>query len=198
MTSKSVNTEVLIYGIGIRSQQPSPAQSKHSNMYGKTVWKYTTRIFPALSVVLLLTLLVIAFVVEPFGTSRGDHHRAKASVWQWLLSAYTLFLHVLSTIFPLRALMALGNAIRRMKATSDDDNVDWSPPSSGSSPNPLSEAAPESDWIQRVVFAIIIPAYKEDEGTLKNTLQVLAAHPEARFSYHVSSPYGPVPLFSIH
>ena len=37
-----------------------------------------------------------------------------------------------------------------------------------------------------LLFAIIIPAYKEDVETLSGTLRVLASHPQARHSYHVS------------
>lgn len=37
-----------------------------------------------------------------------------------------------------------------------------------------------------VIHAIIIPNYKEDMDTLRETLEVLASHPQAHLSYHVS------------
>jgi len=37
-----------------------------------------------------------------------------------------------------------------------------------------------------VVHAIIIPNYKEEIDTLRETLDVLASHPQARYSYDVS------------
>ena len=39
-----------------------------------------------------------------------------------------------------------------------------------------------------LLFAIIVPSYKETFDTLNDTLQVLAAHPNARSSYHVNRP----------
>lgn len=35
------------------------------------------------------------------------------------------------------------------------------------------------------LFAIILPAYKEEMETLEETLQVLASHPQATYSYDV-------------
>jgi hypothetical protein len=40
----------------------------------------------------------------------------------------------------------------------------------------------------KVIHAIIIPNYKEDVDGLRETLDVLASHPQARLSYDVSSP----------
>jgi hypothetical protein len=42
--------------------------------------------------------------------------------------------------------------------------------------------------IDRVVHAIIIPNYKEEMDTLRETLDVLASHPQARETYDVSLP----------
>lgn len=39
----------------------------------------------------------------------------------------------------------------------------------------------------KVIHAIIIPNYKEDIDGLRETLDVLASHPQARLSYDVSS-----------
>ena len=42
-----------------------------------------------------------------------------------------------------------------------------------------------------VIHVIVIPNYKEELDTLKETLQVLASHPQARCSYDVSMPLVP-------
>jgi hypothetical protein len=39
----------------------------------------------------------------------------------------------------------------------------------------------------RVIHAIVIPNYKEENDTLRETLEVLASHPQARNTYDVSS-----------
>lgn len=38
-----------------------------------------------------------------------------------------------------------------------------------------------------IIHAIIIPNYKEELDTLRETLEVLASHPQAHYSYDVSS-----------
>jgi hypothetical protein len=40
----------------------------------------------------------------------------------------------------------------------------------------------------KVIHAIIVPNYKEDVDGLRETLDVLASHPQARMSYDVSIP----------
>jgi hypothetical protein len=46
----------------------------------------------------------------------------------------------------------------------------------------MSEKAEDEDL---VLHAIILPNYKEDMDTLKETLEVLASHPQAKSSYEV-------------
>ena len=63
--------------------------------------------------------------------------------------------------------------------------------------NSSSSDAGDSDMIEsvtdveydqdKVIHAIIIPNYKEDVDGLRETLDVLASHPQARSSYDVSS-----------
>lgn len=53
----------------------------------------------------------------------------------------------------------------------------------------MRDSITEVDFDQdKVVHAIIIPNYKEDVDGLRETLGVLASHPQARVSYDVSSP----------
>ena len=138
-------------------------------MYGRAVWKHTTRITPALVLSLLVVLLLISFVVEPFGSGKeGEHHR-QATTSQWILGIYILVLHFLSSLFPIRAFCALGNVIHNIRKVAVEQNDET--PSNGEQP---------------LLFAILIPTYKEDVETLSQTLSVLAAHSQARLSYHVS------------
>lgn len=53
----------------------------------------------------------------------------------------------------------------------------------------LSTATTETDWDEDrepLVHAIIVPNYKEELDTLRETLDVLGSHPQARTSYEVS------------
>ena len=119
-----------------------------------------------------MVLLILSFVVEPFGGVRegkGRHH-GKLTTWQFLLAAHIFLLHALAFLFPIRAFLALGNVIRKTDETAgvtqqDDESL--------------------SIYERSLLFVIILPTYKEDVETLRNTLSVLAAHPLARRSYHV-------------
>ena len=140
-------------------------------MYGQLLWKYATRITPAVCLSLLVVLLIFSLVIEPFGAVRegkGRHH-GNLTIWQFLLGAHIFMLHTLAFVFPIRAFLAVGNVIRKTNETAGvgQDNMSLS-----SDQRPL-------------LFVIIIPTYKEDVETLRNTLSVLAAHSLARRSYHV-------------
>jgi hypothetical protein len=55
----------------------------------------------------------------------------------------------------------------------------------------LSTVTTETDWDgdrESVIHAIIVPNYKEELDTLRETLGVLGCHPQARTSYEVFSP----------
>jgi hypothetical protein len=140
-------------------------------MYGQMLWKYATRITPAVCLSLLVVLLMFSFVVDPFGAVRegkGRHH-GNLTIWQFLLRAHILMLHTLSLVFPIRAFLALGDVIKKTNETAAVSQDDKS----------------LSSYERALLFVIIIPTYKEDVETLRNTLSVLAAHPLARRSYHV-------------
>lgn len=133
------------------------------------LWRYVTRITPFISCALLALLLIFSFAVEPLGEEEEGENHGHITPWQILLSAQFLWLHILSTLFPLRAFRALGDVISKIQETGNTD-------------------LDEKHSVERgdnVVFAIIIPAYKEDPETLRRTLNVLACHPQARSSYHV-------------
>lgn len=140
-------------------------------MYSQLLWKYATRITPALCLSLLVVLLILSFVVEPFGAARGGkgRHHGNLTSWQFLLGAHIFVLHTLSFVFPIRAFLALGNVIKKTNETAGVTQDD----------------ASLSTYERSLLFVIMIPMYKEDVETLRNTLSVLAAHPLARRSYHV-------------
>lgn len=138
-------------------------------MYGDMVWKYATRITPAVSLLLLVVLLVFSFALEPFGAGRKGRHHGEVTIWQWLLCTQILVLHVMSLLFPIRVFYALGDVMKKMKETTIVTQEEKDP----------------SGLERPLLFVIIIPTYKEELETLNNTLSVLAAHPQARFSYHV-------------
>lgn len=98
---------------------------------------------------------------------------------QMFLGAYTVFLHVMSIAFPARAVWAMQDILRRVKDTAAMTPV----------PRRRRVASIKNDegilTFPVPLFVIILPAYKEDMETMETTLRVLAAHPQARHSYHV-------------
>ena len=133
-----------------------------------------------------------------------------------LFSYYCLFIHVLVFAFPLRACWAIWELTstlrkniskkslkdikfghgRRGSSTSLSSSETLT--SSRASSSASSEAGdleadlysdatiPDADAQARIVHAIIIPNYKEETDTIRETLDVLACHPQARNSYDVS------------
>ena len=136
-------------------------------MQHKALWYYITRITPAISLLWLLILIMFSFHVHPFGRSGTGKHTGKATIWQLLLSLYTVVLHSISLFFTVRACSAL---IEITNKISDAATID------------------EKGTVSTLLFAIIVPSYKETLDTLNDTMRVLAAHPKARSSYHVNCP----------
>lgn len=131
-------------------------------------------------------------------------HAAMRSIFVW----YGLLLHVSVTIFPWRACYAIRDVTSRIKkviprtsrgrnrtlSTNKAEVPLLSRSSSSSSseilsrvPTPLTEYDPDSELDDdHVIHAILIPNYKEDLDCLRETLDVLASHVNARCSYDVS------------
>jgi len=145
----------------------------------KATYTWVTRCTPAWSVCIVAVLLVFAFIIKPFGKGEAGRHHGEATPWQLVLSVYTVVLHIISIMFPARVCYALGNVMKKMKESA------------------LIKDTPKKRKTQTVktekgtvtyplpLFAIILPAYKEDMATMEETLRVLASHPQARHSYHV-------------
>ncbi|EMC95883.1 hypothetical protein BAUCODRAFT_148743 [Baudoinia panamericana UAMH 10762] len=142
-------------------------------------WAYLTRITPAISVVWVVVLLIFAFVVAPYGQGSSNRQPGEATWWQLVLSVYTVALHIMSIVFPARVCFAIGEITAKIKATASikDDPKSRKTRSVRTEKGTLTVPMP--------LFVIMIPAYKEDMGTLEETLRVLAAHPQARHCYHV-------------
>ncbi len=145
-----------------------------------------------------------------------------AGVWTVIFSWYCLFIHVLVFAFPLRACWAIWDLTTSLRKTarskilndfkfahrrrgsstslSSSETLTSSRASSSASSEAGdidSEFYGDSETVQdRVVHAIVIPNYKEEMDTLRETLDVLASHPQARNSYDVSSTAPPhMPVF---
>lgn len=139
------------------------------------------------------------------GSSQG------AGIWTVIFAYYCLFIHVLVAIFPMRSCWAIwdmtsglrksahSKALQNLKfahrrrgsstSLSSSETLTSSHGSSASSEAGDFEAELYTDGDSepdRVVHAIVIPNYKEELDTLRETLEVLGSHPQARNSYDVS------------
>lgn len=139
-----------------------------------------------------------------------------AGIWTYVFAYYCLFVHILVSIFPLRACWSVWNFTRALKRSAQSSTLSdlkklsvhrrnsYTSTSSsetlvsglnGRSSSTTSEAGdiePElytdgsHSSADHVIHAVIIPNYKEEPDTLRETLEVLASHPRAHDSYDVS------------
>lgn len=139
-----------------------------------------------------------------------------AGTWTLLFAYYCLFIHFLVFIFPVRSCYSVLDLTRSLKKISRSKSLrdfKLSHRRRGSSTSlsssetltssrdgsaPTSSTSSEAGDIEpdlytdgdgeghRVVHAIVIPNYKEEVDTLRETLDVLASHPQARDTYDVS------------
>ncbi|KAK1724627.1 hypothetical protein CaCOL14_002421 [Colletotrichum acutatum] len=134
-----------------------------------------------------------------------------AGIWTEIYAYYCLFIHILVFAFPLRCCWAVFDMTRQLKkiarnrtlrdyrlshrrrgsstSLSSSETLTSSHGGSASSseagdmePELYTDGDAEPD---RVIHAIIVPNYKEEMDTLKETLEVLASHPQARSCYDV-------------
>ncbi|KAK3382455.1 glycosyl transferase family group 2-domain-containing protein [Lasiosphaeria ovina] len=135
-----------------------------------------------------------------------------AGVWAKLFSYYCLFIHVLVFVFPIRSCWAVFSITRSLRRTAHSKTLkdfkfghgrrgsstslsssetltssrDLSSTSSSEAGDVDSDYYGEADIApDRVIHAIIVPNYKEENDTLRETLEVLASHPQARNTYDV-------------
>jgi hypothetical protein len=137
------------------------------------------------------------------GRGRHHHYRPEITISQLALVYYTLFVHTLGLLFPIRLCWALRSMTRNLKrvqqqapqvrkrigkiqfrSTSSESGYEDSI-SSDFSESEI-EVYTESEYEDKpLVHAIILPNYKEEIDTLRETLDVLASHQLARPSYEV-------------
>lgn len=134
-----------------------------------------------------------------------------AGFWVPVFAFYCLFIHLCVFAFPLRSCWAVWNITRSLQKTarsktlkdfkfahrrrgsstslSSSETLTSSRDNSSTSSEAgdLDEFYADADIApDRVVHAIVIPNYKEEMDTLRETLEVLASHPQARNTYDVS------------
>lgn len=135
-----------------------------------------------------------------------------AGIWTVVFAYYCLLIHVLVAIFPMRSCYAMWEMTRTLRKTAHSkalENLKFAHRRRGSSTSLSSSETLTSSHASstssdagdleaelytdgdaepdRVVHAIVIPNYKEELDTLRETLDVLGCHPQARNSYDVSN-----------
>ncbi|KAI1640486.1 glycosyl transferase family group 2-domain-containing protein [Biscogniauxia mediterranea] len=149
------------------------------------------------------------------GTSHSTAGSQGAGIWTVIFAYYCLLIHTLVFAFPLRSCWSIFDVTRCLKRTaqskslrdyklshrrrgsstslSSSETLTSSKEGSAASSATSSEAGDlEPDFYtdgdhgaDRIVHAIIIPNYKEEVDTLRETLDVLASHPQARDTYDI-------------
>lgn len=145
--------------------------------------------------------------------SAPNYDPQNGAIWVNIFSYYCLLIHFLVFCFPLRscyAVFTIGRQLRksarartlkdikfghRRRSSSTSLSSSETLTSSrdlGSSSSSEVEDVDTDCYIDadiapdRVIHAIVIPNYKEENDTLRETLEVLASHPQARNTYDVS------------
>lgn len=133
--------------------------------------------------------------------------------WVKIFSYYCLLIHFLVFVFPLRSCWAVFTITRSLRkaartralrdikfghrrrgsstSLSSSETLTSSRDISSTSSSEAGDLDPEcyadADIApDRIIHAIVIPNYKEENDTLRETLEVLASHPQARNTYDVS------------
>ncbi|KAH8675707.1 glycosyl transferase family group 2-domain-containing protein [Xylariales sp. PMI_506] len=133
-------------------------------------------------------------------------------LWTVTFAYYCLFIHLMVFMFPLRSSWSIIDITRSLKKTARNKalrDIKLAHRRRGSSTSLSSSetltssrdesttsseagdldiepyADSDSTSIDNVIHVVIIPNYKEEVDTLRETLEVLASHPQARYSYDV-------------
>lgn len=146
-------------------------------------------------------------------SSPGHTTTEGAGIWTPIFAYYCLLIHVLVWIFPLRSCWAMWDVTRQLKKTARSkalrdlkfahrrrgSSTSLSSSETLTSSHASSTTSSEDGDLEaelymdgdaepdRIVHAIVIPNYKEEMDTLRETLEVLGCHPQARNSYDVSA-----------
>ncbi|KAK0618445.1 glycosyl transferase family group 2-domain-containing protein [Bombardia bombarda] len=145
--------------------------------------------------------------------SAPNYNPKATGFWVTVFSYYCLLIHFLVFMFPIRSSWAVYSITRSLRKTarsktlkdfkfahrrrgsstslSSSETLTSSRDLGSSSSSEAGDLDPElyadADIApDRVIHAIIIPNYKEENDTLRETLEVLASHPQARNTYDVT------------
>ncbi|KIW99725.1 uncharacterized protein Z518_11138 [Rhinocladiella mackenziei CBS 650.93] len=152
--------------------------------------RWSLRCIPGLSTFCLLILLEcalkivqtewLAFYYPPF-LKRGP-----APVFaQALFIFYTIFLHVLALIFPLRLIASAWTATKQIRITHNRPTTFSREALNVAENIPSQPGQDDSKQSSCVIMAIVVPSYKEDIEILETSLRVLASHLLAKTSYDI-------------
>jgi hypothetical protein len=179
--------------------------SKPRGMFPFTIATWCTQRISSLGLVSLFSLLYLALW---HSRRHGDPNETSNS--QLALAYYAVLVHVLALAFPLRLCYAtwrltkslrestrsrdhktasLAHFVNRPKLPRVPSSSEISSYASSSSDITTSDSESSASSYgdeESVIHAIIIPNYKEDLNTLRETLEVLACHPQASSTYEVS------------
>lgn len=159
--------------------------------------KWFLRCTPGLSVFCLLFLLEsalkivqtewLSFFYPPF-----LRHVASPIVAQTIFISYSVFLHILALLFPLRLCASAWAATCEIRATHARSKKGPGSLFKGDGNGSMfMELELQQDLSKKsglVTMAVVLPSYKEDIEILESSLRVLASHTLARSSYDVSHP----------
>jgi len=148
----------------------------------------------SISLLVLLLLLYLALWRSRPSESSVHPDEEYITISQFILICYTTFVHFLGLLFPLRASWALWTLTKRLKgalyrqqASTKRYPNSYEESFSSSSESEASFELNERFYPEKLLHAIIIPNYKEDIDTLRETLEVLADHPQASAEYDVGN-----------
>lgn len=142
------------------------------------ILNWLLRCVPGLSTLLLFCLFeqslqICRLTYSYFRNEQNPNPASAPLFWQLLFCAYTLFLHTLGILFPLRLWRAARQAADAVWSNHLEQRL------------ALEKKQVKSLDCRAVTMVIILPAYKESIDTLKETLSVLAAHQDAWSAYDV-------------
>jgi hypothetical protein len=164
------------------------------------VLDWVVRCLPGLSILLVLVIAECALQIVqtglvglnyPPGLIQG-HNPVFA---QFLFITYTLILHVLAFLFPVRLCRSVSqasNAIEEVVRARREANAAGKEKCEDDPVFPQPSPSLQQEEVRltpnETIHAIMVPSYKEDIGVLEDTLNVLASHGMATKSYDVCSP----------
>ena len=158
--------------------------------------RWSLRCIPGLSTFLLLILLECALrIVQTewlsFTFPAFLRHDPTPVIAQAIFITYSIVLHSLTLLFPLRLCTSAWAATQEIRVIHSHRTSAWREDCRHDiSAADLSDIELEQDTSNvkgSVTMAIVLPSYKEDAGILETSLRVLASHSLAKSSYDVGT-----------